>query len=555
MSLTGPDGDLPLLTAAQSRAADEAAVAAGDSWDGLVARAGAALARVVIDVLQTTRGGVYGRPVLVAVGKGDNGGDGWVAAAHLRARGAAVSVIAPHGLHVAMSPHSGRARAAYLAVGGRATGALDALDVLSCRIEDQPVIVDCLLGTGVVGAPRGVIADAIDRLALVAQNPGVAVIACDIASGVHADSGAVAGRVVRADITVTFGAAKRGHALHPGASHAGRVIVAGLGGGWAVESMRAPDRAAVAYATDDAAARVAPWPVNTDKVARGRVLLVAGSRRYTGAAVLAGAAAVRAGAGLVTVATAADRGVLLGREAGMMVHQLDDDGTDVGGPAASAAPWLRDAVPASDVVVVGPGLGHGAGARAVVEAVMDAASPGQTIVLDADALNVFRHDAASLHAAHEVGCNMVLTPHMRELARLLDVDVASVEKDRVAAARQLADLTGAIVVAKGPGTLVLASGKAMAVVTSGGPALGTGGTGDVLAGMLGADLAAAARSGLGGGSGAHVHDVAMTVHRHGMLGDRAGARSGGRATAADLLDLLPGLLADLATPTNLRPTP
>jgi hydroxyethylthiazole kinase-like uncharacterized protein yjeF len=437
--------------------------------------------------------------------------------------------------------------------------------VLSRRLEDQPVIVDCLLGTGVVGAPRGVIADAIDRLAIVAQNPGVAVIACDIASGVHADSGAIAGRVVRADVTVTFGAAKRGHALHPGASLAGRVIVSGLGDGWAVASMRAPDRAAVAYATDDAAARVAPWPVSTDKVARGRVLLVAGSRRYTGAAVLAGAAAVRAGAGLVTVATAADRGVLLGREAGMMVHQLDDDGTDVGGPAASAAPWLRDAVPASDVVVVGPGLGHGAGARAVVEAVMDAASPGQTVVLDADALNVFRHDAASLrrrpldvrelHAAHEAGCNLVLTPHMRELARLLDVDVASVEEDRVAAARQLADLTGAIVVAKGPGTLVLASGEAMAVVTSGGPALGTGGTGDVLAGMLGADLAAAARSGLGGGSGAHVHDVAMTVHRHGMLGDRAGARSGGRATAADLLGLLPGLLADLATPTNLRPTP
>lgn len=546
-----PPGGLPLLTGEQAGAGDEAAVAAGDSWDGLLARAGGALARGVVEVLRDRTGGTYGRRVLVAAGKGDNGGDGWVCAARLRDRGAHVTVLAPHGDDVATSDHTAAARAAWLDAGGRVVtdgeAYRDRWPRLS-RDELPDVAVDCVLGTGARGAPRpGPAATAVEVLRGLA-GAGVGVVACDVPSGVDADTGAVEDRdlVVRADLTVTFGAAKRGLVLHPGAEHAGVLRIADLGPRWELpeDPFGAPGQDGAWFATGDGWAAPRPWAPTDDKRARGRVLVLAGSQRYGGAAALCGRAALRTGAGLVTVATSAATAPVLAVEPGLMVRSLPGADDGVGGPAPDGVEVVLDALADTTAAVVGPGLGHRDGTREVVEAVLGTAPDGadrRTVVLDADGCNVFRHDAAGLAEAVADGVELLLTPHDRELARLLDAAVARTARERVDQARELAEVTGGVVVAKGPTTAVVGSSGPVLVATSGSPALGTGGSGDVLAGMLGA-VCARDRS-----RGADLLELAAgTVHLHGLAGERAGAGSGGRATASDLLDVLPVLLADLA---------
>lgn len=533
-----------LITAAEARAADEAAVDAGASWDGLMATAGHGLAMGVVDELRGRTGGVYGRGVVLVAGKGDNGGDAWVAARVLRDRGVAATVVATHGADVATSDHSARARAAWIGTGGRVVEGVDGLAPLLGPDDDPTavpaVVVDAVLGTGVRGAARGVAASAIAALRHVSHE-ATAVVAADLPSGLEADTGRAAGGVVRARRTVTFGARKRGLALHPGASYAGRVDTVRLTPDWG-SGLR--DHEGWAQVTDHDV-RVAPLADGDDKTHRGRVLVVAGSRRYAGAGALAAAAALRTGAGLVTLATTAPATAVHALEPGVMVVPLpaadpaDDDGA--GGPAPGAADVVAALAADADVVVLGPGCGHGPGTRAVADVLL-AADVG--LVLDADGLNVFRGDAAALRGHRGL---LVLTPHHRELARLLGRD----DPDDVLAARHevvpaLAEDLGVVVVGKGPRTVVAGPGR-VRVVSSGGPALGSGGSGDVLAGLLGARLASSGPRPTGGeAAGSATGDVARAVQLHGMLGDVAGAAAADRATARDLLEVLPRVLADRA---------
>ena len=521
-----------LLTGEQAGEADRAAVEAGATWDGLMARAGAALARGVVTELQARAGGVYGRRVLLVAGKGDNGGDAWVAAARLRDRGVHCTVLAVHGVDVGMSDHSARARAAWRASGGRVISGTDDREAIDAVLRQADVRVDAVLGTGISGAPR----DEARTGVLFCNDGGRPVVACDIPSGVDAATGAAPGVAVDAVRTVTFGAAKRGLVLHPGAARAGVVDVAPLGPLWDVPRT---DWAA----TRDRQAVVAPLDADVDKHGRGRVLVVAGSRRYAGAAALCAAAALRAGAGLVTLATTAPREPVLTLEPGVMVVHLpavDEDVDDgAGGPAPEAVEQVRRLAADADAVVLGPGCGHGPGTRALADELLSGDVP---VVLDADGINVFRGEAAALRRGRD-DAPLVLTPQHRELGRLTGVDGTEALTRRHELVPELADELGALVVGKGPGTVVTDPwSSATSVLTSGGPALGSGGTGDVLAGMLGATVARAWSGDLPTVGRA----VVAQVHRHGMLGDRAGAQAGGRATARDLLDELPGLLADLA---------
>lgn len=543
-------GGLPLVTGEQAGEADRAAVAAGDTWDGLLARAGGGLARVVVDVLRDHTGGVHGRRALVVVGKGDNGGDGWVCAARLRGRGVAVTVLAPHGVDADTSDHTRRARARWLDTGGRVETDAEQWEDRWPRLarHDLPdVAVDCLLGTGATGAPRATVAPAVRVLRGLAAAQ-VPVVACDVPSGVDADTGAVADEqlAVRAEVTATFGAAKRGLVLEPGRWHAGVLRVVDLGGDWHLPDVpfHAAGRAGAWFVTGDALAAPRPWRPDADKRDRGRVLVLAGSQQFGGAAALCGRAALQVGAGLVTVATSGPTAAVLADEPALMVRGLTAAADDVGGPAAGAVDTVVAALADTEAVVVGPGLGHADTTREVVEAVLGAAPDGpahRTVVLDADGLNVFRHDATGLAAATTSQVRLVLTPHERELARLLDRDVPVTAAARVELARELVDVTGAVVVAKGPTTVVVGPGAPVFAVTSGGPALGTGGSGDVLAGMLAGVLA---RHGWDGDD--RTQRVAGVVHLHGLVGRAAGAASAGRATATDLLSHLPPVLADLA---------
>jgi hydroxyethylthiazole kinase-like uncharacterized protein yjeF len=503
----------PLLDAAAAGRGDEAAVAAGDTWHGLMARAAGHLARTVLDMA----GRSYGVRVAILVGKGDNGGDGWTAAPLLERAGAQAWVVAVDGTDVEVSPATAAGRTAWLASGGRtSSGTGD----LAAALAWCDVAVDCLLGTGVRGAPRGPAGEGVAALGL-ARGRGIPVVACDVPSGVSADDGAAAGDAVRADVTVTFGAHKRGLMLHPGSEHAGRVVVGDLGPRYTP----GPSQWQALTAAGAAPPRLA---VDADKRARGVVLVVAGAVGTSGAASLAATGALRAGAGLVTAAVPEPvRAEVAARtDAGVMVRGLPADDGEVGGP--DGLPDLGG----TDVVVAGPGLGRGEG---VAELVARLRATASRLVLDADALNVHRDDPEAL--ADHTG-DLVLTPHERELARIGGGDDGpSAWAQRVERVPELAARYRATIVAKGPGTLVAAPDGRVWVSPEAGPGLGSGGTGDALAGIIGAAVARA-------------DDVPLAVARavwwHAAAGQRIGSDRAGRATATDLLAALPTVLGDLA---------
>ena len=514
---------LPLLDAEAARAGDAAAVDAGDTWAALMERAAGHLARGIV----AAGGHGYGLKVAIIVGKGNNGGDGWAAARRLRERGAVAWVVAPDGIDVEVSDEAHAHRAAWIASGGRTSSGLGDVEA-ALRWAD--VGVDALLGTGTRGAPRGPAATAVEALRD-AYRRGTTIVACDIPSGVTADDGSVAAEdaAVVADVTVTFGALKRGLLLHPGAVHAGRVVLGDLG------ERYDPGPATWSVLTPRGAAPP-PLAADADKRARGVVLAVAGAVGTAGAAALTGGGALRSGAGLVTVAVpdVVRTDVAAAVDPGLMIRPLpSDEHGEVGPGAADALPDLAGV----DTVVAGPGLGHGPGATELVRALR---ATSASLVLDADALNLHR-DAPEELAEHTGA--LVLTPHERELARIGGgEDGPDAWRQRVERVPQLAEDLDATIVVKGPGTMVVAPDGRVWVCPLGGPALGSGGTGDVLAGVVGAAVAAVVAAG-------RIEDVPLAVARavwwHAAAGDLAGGRVGGRATATDVLDELPAVLKRL----------
>ncbi len=507
---------VPLLDAAAARAGDQAAVAAGATWAGLMDRAAHALARGVMQAA----GFGYGLRVVVVVGSGNNGGDGWAAAPLLARRGAHVTVFSLAALDADLSDEASAHREAWVAAGGRTRPpTADPHQALA----GADVVVDCLLGTGASGAPRDAMGDAVVAINDLADAEGVLVVACDMPTGVDADTGTVHEPAVRADVTVTMGARKRGLVLAPGCWQAGEVVVGDLGphyptdGDW--------------HALTAAGAAPRPPAPDADKVAHGRVLVIAGSVGTGGAAILSTRAALAAGGGLVTLATPAHiQRVVAPVVPAAMTRRLPHLGEHVA-PAAVAD--LQD-VDQFDAVVVGPGLGPVDGTRAIVEHVLAAAG---RVVLDADAINVFRDDPDRL--ADHAGV-LVLTPHERELARLGGgEDGPDAWAHRVQRVPELAMRYHATIVAKGPGTIVAAPDGRVWVTPLGGPELGTGGTGDTLAGMLGTVVAAADDVPLA---------VAETVWRHAfaahwLAGERGVQRVGAQELGERLADADGALVA------------
>jgi NAD(P)H-hydrate epimerase len=525
---------LPLLSAGRARAADAAAIAAGDTAEVLMARAAGHLARGVI----AAAGRGAGLRVDLVVGRGDNGGDGWAAAPLLAGRGAHVRVIAPDGTDAPTSDAAALARARWLARGGTVrTGAVMPHLVDPSGRARADVVVDCLLGTGASGALRGTVAEAAAAVHA-ARSGGALVVACDVPTGVGADDGRTADGAVAADVTITFGALKRGLLLAPGSTHAGRVVLGRIGPHFAeaaavptAHALEGEDATRWWRLTAAGARPSAPDPL-TEKRRRGVVLIVAGKVGTAGAALLAGRGALAAGAGLVTLAVPEPvRAEVAAMHPALMT---------VGLPAGADGGLHADAVHALpldgvDAVVAGPGLGTGPGAAEVVAA-LRARCP--RLVLDADALNVHRDapDTLAEHARAE-GSVLVLTPHERELDRLAGPGAFA---DRASRVPELAARWAAHVVAKGAGTMSAAPDGTVHVSPFAVPALATGGTGDVLAGMLGAALAAL-------GPRADVaRAIARTVWWHAAAGRIAGDRSGARIDATAVLAALPDLFAHLA---------
>lgn len=463
----------------------------------LMQRAATALAGVCRDLLRERRGRVRGGRVVALVGSGNNGGDALWALAQLAARGVAGTAVGdPDRMH----PEGARAArgAGVRLVGWAAPAAARAL-------AQADLALDGIVGIGGSGGLRGPAADAVAALAAAA----VPVVAVDVPSGVDSDTGEVAGATVTARVTVCFGVLKPGVLVSPGRQHAGTVVVPDIG---LPTSLLDP----AAWVLDLADLAVAPPAPQAHKYRRGVVGVVAGSPAYPGAALLAVGGARRSGAGMVVFRAVGGTGPAPDPVTALVV---------------ASGPDVVAAERAVDAACVGPGLGIG---PAAVDAVLTAMADPAPLVLDASALVVLGRweGRAALARRRAEGRITVLTPHAGEFVRL----GLGPTSDPVSAASRAAAATGAVVVLKGPGTVVAdPEGGPVHVDTFGGPELATAGTGDVLAGLLAGMLAA---PGAAGDPPAAARVAARAVGLHGLAG-RLAASVGGPVTASDVLAALP----------------
>lgn len=454
----------PLPDAGAQRALDAWAIEQrGVPGLELMERAGAGLARLVERVVPEGL-------IAVVCGHGNNGGDGFVAARLLREAGREVDVQLLGGSREL----SGDARANCERLPGAPPRPFN-----PGSLFEVAGVVDAVLGTGSSGAPRGEALDAVETMAAAAER-GIPVVACDVPSGVDASTGEVAGPAVRAIATATFHAGKPGLWIAPGKRHAGEVEVVPIG----IPQDGAPVAAAARIGLIGAAVlgELAVRGPGDTKFDGGSVLVCGGSRGLTGAPSMAAMGAARAGAGYVTALVPASLELVFElRDAEVMsVGLADAGGAFVPGALEAALARCGHA----GALVLGPGIGRADGAFAFAREL--AARAPLPLLLDADGLNAH---AGALDVLAARGAPTVLTPHGGELARLLEIDGDAVRTSRLACAREAARRAGAIVVLKGDDTLVADPGGRVAVSRGDAPALATAGTGDVLAGAIGALLA------------------------------------------------------------------
>jgi ADP-dependent NAD(P)H-hydrate dehydratase / NAD(P)H-hydrate epimerase len=494
----------PLPDAPLMRAIDEWAIQVqGIASLELMERAGDGLARVVAER-------VPAGPIAVVCGKGNNGGDGFVAARLLRQAGRDVEVLTLWPAHAL----SEDARAMLARLGGTPP-----VEYSPARLEHADGIVDALLGTGAAGAPEDPAAGAIEDL----NGARGRVVATDIPSGVDASTGEVAGAAVRAVATATFHRAKPGLWIAPGKARCGAVSVIDIG-----IPPGAPGESDVGLIGAGVLRGVPRRGADSTKFSSGSVVIVGGSRGLSGAPSMSALGAMRAGAGYVILAAPASlQSALAPRLLEAMHVALPEEDGAVSAEAVDAA---LAATGRADAVVLGPGIGRSAGARELVGALVQRIEV--PLVIDADGLNAL---AGKLGELRHRRWPTVLTPHAGELARLLEVDSAEVGRARLHHARAAAARAQALVVLKGDDSLVAAPSGRVAVSAGGAPALATAGTGDVLAGVTGAMLAKRL-------STAHAACAAVYAHlRAGQLAARPHGPDG--VIASDVIAELPAALA------------
>ena len=510
---------VPVFTAGEMRAVDERAIREiGIPGTRLMEAAGAGAARLVGREMGT----VKGRRVVIVCGRGNNGGDGFVVARHLRRRGARVRTR----LVGARADVRGDAAWALGRLGAarveELTGAR--VDALPAALASADMIVDALLGTGATGPARDATARAIEAI----NASGRPVIALDVPSGTSADTGAVAGPAVTARATATFAGLKRSLLVHPAAARAGRVSVIPIG--------IPPEEVARGIATflleaDDVRARFRPRPGDAHKGSFGHVLVVAGSRGKTGAAGLTGRAVLRSGAGLGTIAVpASQQPVVASFAMEPMTEALAE--TAHGTLALAAKKRVGTLAERVDAVALGPGLSLDPEAQALArELVVEVPKP---MVVDADALTAL---AGHLDLLTRAAAPRLLTPHPGEMARMIGSTVAEVQADRIEAVRAFATRYRTALVLKGAGSCIGAPDGRVFINPTGNPGMATGGSGDVLTGVSGAFLA----------RGMEPLDALLAaVYLHGRAGDLARDRWGEEGLiAGDLLDALPAALREM----------
>jgi NAD(P)H-hydrate epimerase len=501
-----------ILTAAQMREADRRTIEdIGIPSLVLMENAG----RQVVAALETMHGELLERQVGVLCGRGSNGGDGFVVARTLMQRGVDVSVF----LIGRVADVRGDARVNLEVLGRLGLTVVEIADSQAWELHFSEMrtcalLVDAVFGTGLNAPLSGLMETVVADV----NASGIPVVAVDLPSGLGADSHEPLGETIDAGLTVTLAAPKLSLVLPPAETHAGDIVIADIGiPGDVIAGLDGPH---VALLTRAAMRElITPRVPDSHKGDFGRVLVVAGSRGKTGAAHLAAVGALRSGAGLVTVATAAScQPVVASMAPEYMTEAIRecDEGLD---PAA--VDGLLDT--ARDVIAIGPGLGQAASTQRFIRELVDRAT--MPLVVDADGLNAFAADPDALSGRD--GRDVIITPHPGEMARLLGMTTAEVQASRLEIARNFAVAHHVYVVLKGHRTLVATPDERVFINPTGNAGMATGGTGDVLTGMIAAWLAQLLDAEAA---------CKLAVYLHGLAGDLADADEGEVAlTAGDVV--------------------
>jgi ADP-dependent NAD(P)H-hydrate dehydratase / NAD(P)H-hydrate epimerase len=510
-----------VVTAAEMRRLDELTIQRyGTPGHVLMERAGRGATIALLKEFPHVRR----RRVVICAGKGNNGGDGFVIARLLRKHRVRAEVVLlgrqqdVRGDAARMLAALRRARVAVAEV----TTSNDVAR-LAGRFDGAALLVDAVFGTGLNAPVEGFHADVLHLM----NASGVPIFAVDIPSGLDADRGTPLGVAIQAEATATFGFAKVGQVIHPGLEHVGTLAVVDIGvaAGAVAEvhpSTRLLEEAQVASLVPVRAAEA-------HKGTCGHVLVIAGSRGHTGAALLAAHGACRAGAGLTTLAGPASLNAILcsGIPEAMTAPLADKDGL-----VQFDESQIRALLEGKTAVIVGPGVGvHNDAQRLVRFLLAEIALP---MVVDADALTCLARDLDGLRRAR---AQALLTPHPGEMARLLDTTTASVQADRVTTARQFAATHHCVVVLKGARSVIAAADGSVWINPTGNPGMASGGMGDALSGLLGGLLA----------QGLPVADAAcLGVYLHGAVADHIAATRGPIGfLASDVIEGLPVGMARL----------
>jgi ADP-dependent NAD(P)H-hydrate dehydratase / NAD(P)H-hydrate epimerase len=465
--------------------------------------------------------------VLVVAGKGNNGGDGLVVARLLKQKHIPCEVVLL-AKRDELSPDAARNYKEFLKVRGKVVEATEGgLDRLAERLSGKGVLVDAILGTGIKDEVRGLYAEAITLM----NASGVPIVAVDIPSGLHTDKGTPLGVSIQAEMTVSLGYPKLGEVIYPGLSYVGDLVVAEIG----------IDPRAVAEVSpkiellerEEMRWLVPNREPDTHKGTYGHLLVMAGSRGKTGAAIMACRAAMRTGAGLVTLAAPRSLNNIF---AGSLVEEMTElmrENAAEEMETPSGDEWAR-LLERKDALLFGPGIGESDSTRNMLRWLLK--NLEMPWVIDADGLNNLALDMDRLRKAKTPP---VVTPHPGEMARLIGKDTAGVNQDRIGVARAFATDHRCYVVLKGARTVLATADGKIFINPTGNPGMASGGMGDVLAGMLAALL----------GQGFSPEDaMKLGVYLHGFVGDEVAAQKGAIGLiASDIIEGLPAGMRALSS--------
>ena len=459
-----------------------------------------------------------GRKVVLLCGGGNNGGDGLVAARDLFNKGYHVKVML-----LAKADMLGPDCKKQYQIAKKMGVQVDFRTALNSADLHGALVIDAVFGTGLGRAVSGGMA-AMFRFV---NDSGVPVVAVDIPSGISSDSGEILGEAIRASHTVTFGLPKRGHFLYPGAEYSGHLFIEDIG--FPAELLRSGSFRTESMFIDSASTILNGRLRNSYKGDYGHVLVVAGSRGRTGAAMMTAKACMRAGSGLVTLGVPESLlDIFQERVNEEMTLPLPDKGNGTLDEKALDA-ILEFSSQRADIIAIGPGIGVSTDTEKIVSRLI--ASSGVPLVIDADGLNSIKNSTAVLKRAKSP---VIITPHPGEMARLMHNEsygIREIEKDRIGIALSFAKGTGVYVVLKGVPTVIASPDGDAFINTTGNPGMATAGSGDVLTGII---------SSLAGQGINPLKASALGVYLHGLAGDEAAKIRGEHSlVASDIVDALP----------------